>query len=83
MTNPSDDKAKRKAARDALLERHKIEPDVETDEAALMLDLEPQALRRWSCTGDGPIKPVRIGNRLRWKVADIKRLLAGKVTEAA
>ncbi len=77
MTTATDDKAKRKAARDALLARHGIEPDLETDEAALMLGLAPQALRRWSCEG-GPIKAARVGNRLRWKVADIRRLLAGE-----
>jgi hypothetical protein len=48
---------------------------LDTNEAARHLRREPQTLRSWACKGSGPIKPVRIGGRLLWKTADIKRLL--------
>lgn len=46
-----------------------------TDEAAAHLGLAQQTLRRWSCFQTGPLRPVRIGNRLRWPTAEIKKLL--------
>lgn len=48
---------------------------LETNEAARHLRRKPQTLRSWACKGTGPIKPIRIGGRLLWKTADIKRLL--------
>lgn len=48
-----------------------------TAEAAYQLGLSPKTLRNWSMTGLGPLKPVRIGGRLVWNVADIKRVLGG------
>ena len=50
-----------------------------TTEAAEALNRRPQTLRTWamdSCT-EAPIKPVRIGGRLAWSVADIEKLLNG------
>jgi hypothetical protein len=48
-----------------------------TAEAAYQLGLSPKTLRNWSMTGFGPLKPVRIGGRLVWNVAEIKRVLGG------
>ena len=46
-----------------------------TPEAARLLRRKPNTLRKWACFDSGPIKPIRIGNRLQWKTADIARLL--------
>ena len=48
---------------------------LDTKEAARHLLREPQTLRSWACKGSGPIKPIRIGGRLLWRTADIRRLL--------
>lgn len=48
-------------------------------EAAAVLAMQPQSLRRWACYGCGPIQPIRIGGRLRWRIADIERLLNGEI----
>lgn len=42
-----------------------------TSEAAMLLYLRPQTLRKWAMDGSGPIQPIKIGNRLRWKLKDI------------
>ena len=49
---------------------------VSTTAAARPLTFTPQTLRRWACTGRGPIQPVRVSaGRLRWRMADIQKLL--------
>ncbi|GJL73639.1 MAG: hypothetical protein NMNS01_28380 [Nitrosomonas sp.] len=48
---------------------------VTTKEAAYYLNRKPQTLREWSCLQTGPIHPIKIGNRLAWRVKDIKKLL--------
>lgn len=45
-----------------------------TSEAARLLCLRPQTLRKWAMDGSGPIQPIKIGNRLRWKLKDIDNL---------
>lgn len=50
-------------------------PIVPTAQAAFYMTRQPQTLRGWACNEDGPIRPIRIGNRLGWKVADIKAAL--------
>ena len=50
-------------------------PYVPTEQAAHYLMRRPQTLRGWACNEDGPIRPIRTGNRLGWKVADIKAAL--------
>lgn len=45
-----------------------------TNEAAKLLAMRPQTLRKWAMDGSGPIQPIKIGNRLRWKLKDIKEL---------
>lgn len=47
-----------------------------TNEAADFLGLKPQTLRCWACYDKGPISPIRIGNRLRWRVSDLERLVS-------
>lgn len=45
-----------------------------TSEAAQLLNLQPQTLRKWAMDGSGPIQPIKIGNRLRWRLSDIEEL---------
>lgn len=53
----------------------KESPLANTREAATFLNLQPQTLRGWASTQQGPIQPVRIGNRaLRWRWADLHQL---------
>lgn len=46
-----------------------------TDEAARHLGLKAHTLRQWACYENGPMKPLRVGNRLRWRTADIRQIL--------
>lgn len=48
-----------------------------TGEAAPFINRKPQTLRKWSCLGNGPIKPIRINGRLAWRVSDLQALLSG------
>lgn len=48
---------------------------LDTAETAAHLSLRPQTLRRWASDGSGEIQPLRVAGRLRWPVADIKRVL--------
>lgn len=50
---------------------------VETACAAFHLTRKAQTLRAWASLENGPLRPRRIGGRLAWSVADIKRLLNG------
>lgn len=50
-------------------------PTVPTADAAYYLNRQPQSLRAWACHMTGPLTPLRIGSRLAWRVADIKKLL--------
>lgn len=45
-----------------------------TEEAAHKISFQPQTLRKWAMDGSGPIQPIKIGNRLRWKFKDIDNL---------
>ena len=56
-------------------------PMVPTEQAAFYLLRRPQTLRGWACNEDGPIRPIRIGNRLGWPVAEIRRVVEGKAIE--
>ena len=49
---------------------------VDTACAAYHLGRQPQTMRSWACTENGPIRPKRISGRLAWPVADIRRLLS-------
>jgi hypothetical protein len=39
------------------------------------LNRSTQTLRLWAMRNDGPVKCLRVGGRLQWPVADIKRLM--------
>ena len=46
-----------------------------TAPAAASINRKAQTLRRWACTGRGPIQPVRINGRLHWLVSELRSLL--------
>jgi hypothetical protein len=76
-------KAQRKLSNDELrqlLERTQVDQTVDTVEAAALLRVTPQTMRRWACYGEGPIKPRRAFGRLRWAVADINSVLSGALS---
>jgi hypothetical protein len=50
---------------------------VATHEAAAMLGRANQTLRKWACLGSGPLRPIRLHGRLRWRLDDIRALLSG------
>lgn len=50
-------------------------PTVGTEAAAYYLNRKPQTCRAWACFENGPLRPLRIGGRLAWKTADLRRLL--------
>jgi len=52
---------------------------VETACAAFHLIRKEQTLRSWASIEHGPIRPIRINKRLAWAVADIKRVLNGRM----
>lgn len=45
-----------------------------TNETAEVIGFKPQTLRKWAMDGSGPIQPIKIGNRLKWKLKDIETL---------
>jgi len=59
--------------------RGEFEGVVPTSQAAILLNRQPQTLRKWACLENGPIRPVRINGRLAWRVSDLKNLLLGGV----
>lgn len=48
-----------------------------TASAAASINRQPQTLRKWACTNNGPIQPLRINGRLAWPVAKLRALLDG------
>ena len=52
-----------------------VEHTVTTAEAAVLLGVSQQTMRRWSCQGSGPIRPRRVNGRLRWSVAEIRAVV--------
>lgn len=50
---------------------------VHTIEAATLLGVAPQTMRRWACEGSGPLRARKVAGRLRWAVADIRAVLSG------
>ena len=41
-----------------------------------VLSTTPNAIRTAMCRDRFPLKPLRLGNRLRWRVSDVRRYLA-------
>jgi hypothetical protein len=52
-------------------------PLLGTNAAAFYLNARAQTMRLWASRDKGPIRPVRIGGRLRWRTSDVKRLVGG------
>jgi len=50
-------------------------PTVTTEQAAYYLSRKPRTLRVWACYDNGPLQPRRVGGRLAWPMADIRRVL--------
>lgn len=48
-----------------------------TNEAAKVLNRQPQTLRKWACLECGPIRPIRINGRLAWRRSDLEGLIGG------
>lgn len=44
-------------------------------EAAYHLNRAPQTLHLWSMRNDGPVKCLRLGDRLQWPVEQIKTVM--------
>jgi hypothetical protein len=63
------------------IQKHELPPTVTTTVAAAALNRKAQTLRRWACTGQGPIQPVHIHGRLAWRVSDLQMLLSGEDKE--
>lgn len=61
-----------------LRERTNLEAFLTTVEAASVLRLRPQTLRRWASDGSGPLKPRRFAGRLRWSLSELKQICAGE-----
>lgn len=49
-----------------------------TEEAAPLLGLAVKTLRHYSSTGGGPLRPVRLGKAVRYRLSDVRRLIAGE-----
>ena len=47
-----------------------------TEDAAKLLKLSIETMRRWGRYGNGPIKLVKVGRKFLWRIQDINRLLA-------
>lgn len=52
-----------------------IRTHLPTGEAARWLGREAQTLRVWASRDAGPIRAARIGGRLAWPVAEIRKVL--------
>lgn len=50
-------------------------PAVDTATAAYYLNRKQQTLRAWATYQSGPVNPIRVGGRLAWKTADLRRVL--------
>ena len=57
---------------------HEARQALRNNEAAFHLGRRPQTLRVWACTDTGPIRPLRVGGRLMWRVSDLRALLGCK-----
>lgn len=53
---------------------HETRAGVETACAAFHLCRKEQTLRIWASRENGPIRPFRVGGRLMWPTAELRRL---------
>lgn len=60
-----------------LFQHTAVDETLTTAKAAALLGVAPQTMRRWSCYGNGPIRPRSVNGRLRWAVAEIRAVLNG------
>jgi hypothetical protein len=51
------------------------QPLLDTKSAAYYLMAQAQTMRCWAARGVGPIRPVKIGGRLRWRTSEVKKLV--------
>ena len=49
-----------------------------TAQAADYLQLQSQTLYKWACYESGPIRAVRVGRALRWRITDLQKLKNGQ-----
>lgn len=49
-----------------------------TIQAAAILGLSPQTLRKWTCKNSHPrgLKPIKIGRTVRWNIDDIAKVIS-------
>lgn len=59
--------------------RKELPEVVNTFVAAKLLHLHPDTIRRWACIDSGPIRPIKIGRELLWRVSDIGKVLSGEL----
>lgn len=80
----SDRKQRRSAAEvREIFERTGVDQTVDTGEAAELLRVREQTLRRWNCQGTGPIRARKLNGRLRWSVREIAALMSGAAPAGA
>ena len=48
---------------------------VDSKVVAFHLGRQPQTVRGWASSGEGPLRPIRINGRLAWKTSDLRKLL--------
>jgi hypothetical protein len=60
-----------------------VDHTVPTAEAAVLTGHAEQTLRRWACEGSGPLRPRKVNGRLRWSVAEIRKLVGASETPEA
>lgn len=56
------------------MEKHLTENEkllLTTNEAAALLGLKPQTLRRWAIYENGPLVPIRYGRLIRWSKKEL------------
>ena len=49
-------------------------PVLTTQELCHYANIRPQTAWVWSCRESGPLRPIRIGRRLGWPTAAVKKL---------
>lgn len=49
---------------------------IKTEEAARLLGLSAKTLRFYATVGGGPLPPVRLGRAVRYRLSDVRRVVA-------